>query len=95
MSQIGKPAIATSHTGKPATSYTGKRSNSHTGKPSSSHTGKCSNSHTGKPSNSHTGKPFKIYSPFVDYQFVDLWLVYTLNTKTPYSRLTKPQTLKN
>ena len=31
---------------------------------------------------------------FVDYQFVDLRFVYKLNTKTSYSWLTKPKTLK-
>ena len=33
-----------------------------------------------------------IYSLFADYRFIDLQFVYTLNTKTPYSWLSKPQT---
>ena len=37
---------------------------------------------------------FLIYSLFVNYQLVNLRFVYTLNTKTSYSRLTKPKTLK-
>ena len=32
-----------------------------------------------------------LYSQFVDYRFVDSRFVYTLNTKTPYSHLTKSQ----
>ena len=35
-----------------------------------------------------------IYRHFVDNQFVDLRFVYKLNTKTSYSWLTKPKTLK-
>ena len=31
---------------------------------------------------------------FVDYQFINSSFVYTLNTKTPYSWFTKPQTVK-
>ena len=36
----------------------------------------------------------QIYRHFVDYRFVDLQFVYKLNTKTLYSWLTKPKTLK-
>ena len=35
-----------------------------------------------------------IYKHFVNYRFVDLRFVYKLNTKTSYSWLTKPKTLK-
>ena len=41
-----------------------------------------------------TDKVHKIYSDFVDYRFIDLWFVCTLNTRTLYSWLTKPKTLK-
>ena len=42
----------------------------------------------------HVIANLSIYSIFVDYRFVDSRFVYTLNTKTLYSRFTKHQTLK-
>ena len=35
-----------------------------------------------------------LYSLFINYRFVDSRFVYTLNTETLYSWLTKPQTQK-